>query len=562
MSIKSPRDEEGEGPPQPLSILDSVKRLPRRKLKSSGQKVDHPEYELLDVLGEGGMGVVWDARQISIDRSVAVKMIQSEQAQKSLQRKKFLAEAVVTGDLDHPNIVPIYDVGTDFKGKLFYAMKRVQGTPWLHLIKGNSLHENLQVLLRVADAVAFAHARGIIHRDIKPENVMLGEFGEVLLMDWGLALPTEDYRKAEKLEFSGGLAGTPAYMAPEMAAGPIEKIGTASDVYLLGATLFQVVTGKPPHSAPDIKACLIAAMRNNIEETDEEGELLDVAMKAMAKEPEDRYETVREFQSAIQGYLEHEESLSLASRARRDLETAETSGDYRDYARAVFGFEEAHALWPGNENAEAGINDAKLAYAQMAYRKENYDLGLSLLDPDLRQHRDTYRRLSAAHQEQRARTRRLRTARRLTIAMAAVLLIGALGFAYHFNRAAETERIQGAKISQQNTALTKSEADLKQANTDLRKRESDLQQANTDLRNSQDELKATNTELQLSESNLMSANADLTETNVQTRGTTTGDRGRTSRRNAGEAGGAVQRLHRRNRGGGGPHRRRGVRRRP
>jgi hypothetical protein len=240
------------------------------------------DYDLLNVLGEGGMGVVYSARQASINRDVAVKMLKSHTATDERQRQKFLSEAVITGDLDHPNIVPIYELGANRDGALFYSMKRVQGTPWDKQIGKLSLSENLAVLMRVADAVAFAHSRGVIHRDLKPENVMLGDFGEVLVMDWGLAIPTAEFHKSEGIEVVGNMGGTPAYMAPEMARGPFERITYASDIYLLGAILFEIVTGSPPHSGTDVMKCLSAAARNQIVPTDKQGELLDIATRAMA----------------------------------------------------------------------------------------------------------------------------------------------------------------------------------------------------------------------------------------------------------------------------------------
>ena len=181
------------------------------------------EYELQEVIGEGGVGTVYAARQASIDRIVAVKMLRNEFAHKRDHRNKFLSEAVVTGELDHPNIVPIYDLGTSDVGNLFYAMKRVRGTPWSDVIRQQSLAENLRILMSVADAIAFAHSRGVIHRDIKPENVMLGDFGEVVVMDWGIALSTGAFVKSDRISQTTSMGGTPAYMAPEMATGPLEN---------------------------------------------------------------------------------------------------------------------------------------------------------------------------------------------------------------------------------------------------------------------------------------------------------------------------------------------------
>src|SRR4029077_20488424 len=184
---------------------------------------------------------------------------------------------VITGELDHPNIVPIHDVGMGDGNALFYSMKRVTGTPWQKVVSTLPQTENLRVLMAVADAVAFAHSRGVVHRDLKPENVMLGQFGEVLVMDWGLALLAPRFRHLGSITQSGGMGGTPAYMAPEMASGPLERIGTPSDIYLLGAILFEILTGKPPHAGRDVMSCLYAVARNDIESTDKSGELMDIA---------------------------------------------------------------------------------------------------------------------------------------------------------------------------------------------------------------------------------------------------------------------------------------------
>src|SRR4029077_1491168 len=262
-----------------------------RSLSNPGEQAPagaSPEYELIKVLGEGGMGVVYDAKQMSVDRSVAVKMLKPKTAGDEKQRQKFLAEAVVTGELDHPNIVPIYDVGTSERGLLFYSMKKVKGTPWMKLIQQKSIPENLEILMKVGDAVAFAHSRGVIHRDLKPENVMLGDFGEVLVMDWGLALPAPGYNKSETISPAHSMGGTPAYMAPEMASGPLEKITFASDVYLMGAILYEIITGKPPHTGKNVMNCLFSAAKNEIQPTEHSGELFEIAMRAMSTAPADR----------------------------------------------------------------------------------------------------------------------------------------------------------------------------------------------------------------------------------------------------------------------------------
>src|SRR6185295_2301386 len=145
-----------------------------------------------------------------------------------------------------------------------------------------SIDENVGILMRVADAVAFAHAGGVIHRDLKPENVMLGDYGEVLVMDWGLARITPEFAHVDAVYQADSLGGTPAYMSPEMAKGPVESINKTSDVYLLGAILY-------------------------------DGELKEIALKAMATQQEDRYQTVKEMQEAVHVYQSHSESLVLTA---------------------------------------------------------------------------------------------------------------------------------------------------------------------------------------------------------------------------------------------------------
>jgi WD40 repeat protein/serine/threonine protein kinase len=403
------------------------------------------DYELLSVIGEGGMGVVYSARQAAIDRTVAIKMLKADIARDNDQREKFLSEAVVTGDLDHPNIVPIYDLGSNETGALFYSMKRVQGTPWMSVIDRKSNAENIDILMKVADAVAFAHSRGVIHRDLKPENVMLGDFGEVLVMDWGLALSTSAFRKSESITQTSSMGGTPAYMAPEMATGPIDRVGAASDVYLLGAILYEIIAKKPPHTGKNVMNCLFAAARNEIQPTEHSGELLDIAMKAMSTKLEDRFPSVQDLQAAIRQYQSHSESIVLSTRAQHDLEAAEKSGDYQTYSRALFAFQEAAALWDGNAKARSGVSAAKLAYARQAMKKEDFDLGASLVDPSDPAHVEVHRQIVAAQRERDTRQQRLKSIRRTAVAMGIAILVGATAAAIKIN--SEKNLAQSAEVT-------------------------------------------------------------------------------------------------------------------
>ncbi len=403
--------------------------IPQRVLRPADGDPQLPaDYELLKMLGEGGMGVVYAARQASIDRTVAVKMLSSDDAEDESRQDTFLSEAVVTGELEHPNIVPIYDLGRNTAGALFYAMKRVEGIPWKAVIRERSQAENLEILMKVADAVAFAHSRGVLHRDLKPENVMLGGYGEVLVVDWGLAMALPEHlHRSGHVEGAVGMGGTPTYMAPEMATGPLEKIGRHSDIYLLGAILYEIVTGKKPHAGRDVRACLAAVAKNLIEPTDKTGELVEIALKAMAMAPEDRYPSVLEFQGAIREYQSHSESIVLATNAETDLAHARQNDVYDDYARALFGFEEAYELWPQNAKARAGIAETRQAYASSALRKGDFDLGLSLLPADDPAQAALRAALAAAKRERDARQQRLKTLRRAIAAGTALFITVLLG---------------------------------------------------------------------------------------------------------------------------------------
>ncbi|MHC4886278.1 MAG: bifunctional serine/threonine-protein kinase/formylglycine-generating enzyme family protein [Planctomycetota bacterium] len=398
---------------------------------------------MLDILGEGGMGVVYKARQTSIDRSIALKMIKGEAASNRENHTKFLAEASVTGLLEHPNIVPIYDLGDDGAGSLFYSMKHVKGQPWSDIIKEKSLAENLAILDDTANAMAFAHDHGIIHRDLKPENVMLGGYGEVLVMDWGLAAAWRKDAKADTLPVKAPICGTPAYMSPEMAFGDGRLIGPVSDVYLLGAILFEILTGAPPHTGKTVMDCLRSCGTNSIRETEVKGELMDIALHAMKTDPGQRYQNVGELQKAIKTYQEHYDSIQLAQRASKDASEAREKDEYKLFAKSAFGFQEALNLWEGNEDARNGFNQVSLQYADCALQKGDLDLAESQLVEGLTPHEELREKI------QRERRIRESSARRMKILKGAVALLvvaGIIGAIAAF-----------AKISQEKEIAVKNE---------------------------------------------------------------------------------------------------------
>ena len=228
--------------------------------------MERPAYQLGRIVGAGGFGEVWQAVQVSLDRVVALKRPRRSStlpdrvtaATARLGAHLFRQEALVTAQLDHPSIVPVHDLGVDGEGEPVLAMKFVEGRLWTDVIEEQLqtlpvpefLARNLPILVSVAQAVAYAHARDIVHRDIKPANVMVGEFGEVFLTDWGLAVrlaPASAGPEGEAPVPVACPAGTAAYMAPEQTEPTADRIGPWTDLYLLGGTLYTLLTGKTPH---------------------------------------------------------------------------------------------------------------------------------------------------------------------------------------------------------------------------------------------------------------------------------------------------------------------------
>jgi len=236
-------------------------------------------------------------------------------------------------------------------------------------------------------------------------------------MDWGLAIKLDS-----PLSKGAGMGGTPAYMAPEMIFKRPDQISFHADIYLLGAILYEIVTGMPPHEGATVSACLVAASKNIIRPTNKTDELVTIALKAMATEPADRYASVEEFQEAIRQYWSHSQSVILSNRAAEDLNAAAHREDYERYARALLGFQEAFELWEGNTRAKEGIAETSLAYAKRALSKGNFDLAASLLDDANPDHTALLQEIRAAQKEQDARQQRLRAAKRLGITLMGIIL--------------------------------------------------------------------------------------------------------------------------------------------
>ncbi|HUF90649.1 MAG TPA: serine/threonine-protein kinase [Gemmatimonadota bacterium] len=239
-------------------------------------------YTLLEEIGRGGMAAVYRARDETLGRDVAIKVSSAPGGRAELDAR-MRTEAIVLASLEHPGVVPVHDAGVLPDGRAYYVMKLVRGTPLGELGPADSeVDDRVRIVERVCETMAFAHARGIVHRDLKPDNVMVGGFGEVLVMDWGVA--QVPHAEAEP----GIVVGTPGYMAPEQAAGRSSEVDERADVYALGAMLCALLTGADPPAVPALARDALAARR------DLPRRLRAVCARALATDPAERYADARE----------------------------------------------------------------------------------------------------------------------------------------------------------------------------------------------------------------------------------------------------------------------------
>lgn len=237
------------------------------------------KYTFVKELGRGGMGTVYMAEDTELDRLVAIKVLNTPEVTDDL-RNRMIREAQIIARLEHPGIVPVHDVGTLPDGRIYYAMKFVRGSRLdEYVAQGVSLRDRLRKFQAVCDAVAFAHAHGVIHRDLKPQNIMIGSFGEVLVLDWGVAK-----LKMNTDEQEGTIIGTRDYMSPEQARGEIDQLDERADIYSLGAVLDFLLKDQPK----------VSKAANAIR------------LKAMAREKEGRYASASELSADIGRLLDAE----------------------------------------------------------------------------------------------------------------------------------------------------------------------------------------------------------------------------------------------------------------
>lgn len=284
------------------------------------EKIPTPEHLFVSrEIGRGGMGHVHPATDRNLLRQVAMKRLDKDYAITAFYRDAFIAEGQMTGQLEHPNIVPVHELAIDPNGVPYFTMKLVQGSSfdaWLRKNKPGTIdrvEHGIEILLKVCDAVAYAHHRGVLHRDLKPANIMVGDFGQVYLMDWGLAklTRTQPASGAGALMNAPGPVGTPDYMAPEQARGNPKEVDERADVFGLGALLFEILCGQPPYGAHHDGAVILKrAQEGKVICIDEACEpfgvskrIRSIAERATHPDPAKRYQTVPELGDAMRAFL-------------------------------------------------------------------------------------------------------------------------------------------------------------------------------------------------------------------------------------------------------------------
>lgn len=356
------------------------------------------EMRIRGQLAEGGMGSIFLAEQPALRRDVALKTLKDE-FMTPVFASRLRREARVLALVEHPNVVPVHALDTDSRNAPVVVMKRIEGTPWRTLIHEpehpalpaatDRLAWHLRVLMRVCEAVHYAHSRGILHLDLKPDNVMIGAFREVYLVDWGVAVSTDEAQRGwlPMADEVAEILGTPAYLAPEMVDLARAPLSPRTDVYLLGGTLHEILLGRPPHEGESLHDLLYAAYGAEAPTVPPSvpEELGRILRRAMAPAAEERFESAEALRSALSDFLEHRVAASVADGAREALvelkmlvgesarepthpklriaerQDSRNAQVQRAFARARFGFAEALRHHAAAEDAQEGLTSALLA---------------------------------------------------------------------------------------------------------------------------------------------------------------------------------------------------------
>jgi len=329
----------GHGPPSVLAHLEErAKAVPRLRLRDETEaptandaKADSSDrYQLLGEIARGGVGIILQGRDVDLGRDVAIKVIRPEHAESPEILRRFIEEAQIGGQLQHPGIVPVYEIGLRDERRVFFAMKLIRGRTLESLLDERkdtavNLPRFLSIFEQVCQTVAYAHARGVVHRDLKPANVLVGAFGEVQVVDWGFAKvlgraeepaaaesPVHTVRSGstESASQVGAVLGTPRFMPPEQALGHVDLVDERADVFALGATLCQILTGKPPYTKPGYDVLVQAAQADladaheRLDACAADAELVKLCRWCLAPEREKRPASAQVVAGSVSAYLE------------------------------------------------------------------------------------------------------------------------------------------------------------------------------------------------------------------------------------------------------------------
>jgi serine/threonine protein kinase len=306
LQAQSPDVQPGENP-NPISPW-AAKTVPEGTGATQSANRYFGDYELLDEIARGGMGVVYRARQLSLNRQVALKRILSGQLATPLEVKRFRMEAEAAANLDHPNIVPIYEVG-EHEGQQYFSMRLIKGRSLAHQIACfKDPKAAARLIATVARAVPYAHQRGILHRDLKPSNILIDAEGNPHVTDFGLAKLVE---RGVDLTLSGGMIGTPGYMAPEQAMGKAKQVTTAADIFSLGVILYEALIGLPPFRAATPLATIQQVLETEPKRPNSINRRIDrdletICLKCLEKAPQQRYASAEALADDLERWLQNE----------------------------------------------------------------------------------------------------------------------------------------------------------------------------------------------------------------------------------------------------------------
>ena len=280
-------------------------------------------------LAKGGSAILQTCRDSNLGRTVVMKTLHPHLAQNEYMKSRFLREARVTAQLQHPATVPVYEIGHDLEGRLYFTMKKVEGDTLREILDKQTLGDEqaiatynldrmLGIIIQVCNALSYAHNHGVVHRDVKPENILIGSYGEVILLDWGVAKvwanddPEVREMEHEVLTDPGQRPGTPLYMSPEQIRGGGDSIDARTDVYGIGAVLYEVLTLKEPHRGENINETFEMILKEETIPPEKRApkrqvpkRLSAITMKALEKDPADRYQTMQEFIEELRDFRSH-----------------------------------------------------------------------------------------------------------------------------------------------------------------------------------------------------------------------------------------------------------------